>query len=402
MNFLAPMALALLSLLPLVLLLYFLKLKRQDVLVSSTFLWRKTVQDLRVNSPFQRLRKNLLLWLQLLLLALLILGLARPILDMSGGGGKRYICLIDTSASMTAADVRPTRMAKARDEARRLIGDMNRHDQMMLISFDVRPSVVVPFTGVKSRLREALETIKARETRTDYARAIDLVQSLTQDMEEVELFLFSDGAYEEYVPRRMGAVSMNYVKIGAACDNVGITAIDARRSLENWEEPQVFARLQNFGPMPREVRVDLYLNDLLFDACTVTVPAGQTAPAVFSDPNLREGLVRIALNVEDDLAVDNTAWLHLIEPKEATTLVVTAGNYFLELAARKDPLCAPAFMSPKEYDAALAAGTLENHDLVVFDRHTPDTLPPRRLPLPRRPRRPWRASPLPARRSNPR
>src|SRR5262249_51321682 len=57
---------------PLLILLYFLKLKRKPVQVPSTFLWKKSVEDLHVNSLFQWLRNNVLLILQLLVLLALI------------------------------------------------------------------------------------------------------------------------------------------------------------------------------------------------------------------------------------------------------------------------------------------------------------------------------------------
>ena len=44
---------------PPLVLLYFLRLRRRQESVSSTFLWRRAVQDLQVNAPFQRLRRNL-------------------------------------------------------------------------------------------------------------------------------------------------------------------------------------------------------------------------------------------------------------------------------------------------------------------------------------------------------
>ena len=67
--------------------LYFLKLRRRELPIPSTLLWKKAIQDLQVNAPFQKLRKNLLLLLQLLLLLLLLLALSRPITFFTPGAG---------------------------------------------------------------------------------------------------------------------------------------------------------------------------------------------------------------------------------------------------------------------------------------------------------------------------
>src|SRR5687768_13845323 len=90
---------------PSLLVLYFLKLRRKEADVPSTLLWRKSIQDLQVNAPFQKLRKNLLLLLQMLLLLLLLLALSRPIMNYTPGAGAVSVIAIDRSASMTANDI---------------------------------------------------------------------------------------------------------------------------------------------------------------------------------------------------------------------------------------------------------------------------------------------------------
>jgi hypothetical protein len=91
-----------------------MKLKRKLLQVPSTFLWRKSIEDLHVNSLFQWLRNNILLILQLLVLLGLIYGILAPRLHGAGGRGKHYILMIDNSASMSATDVAPNRLERAK------------------------------------------------------------------------------------------------------------------------------------------------------------------------------------------------------------------------------------------------------------------------------------------------
>src|ERR1700759_1953946 len=126
-SFLSPLSaiLAAAIAVPTLVLLYFLKLKRREMDVASTFLWKKAIQDLQVNAPFQKLRRNLLLLLQLLLLVLLCLALSRPVSNYTPGAGKSSVILIDRSASMTAKDVKGhSRLDEAKSQAKDLIASM--------------------------------------------------------------------------------------------------------------------------------------------------------------------------------------------------------------------------------------------------------------------------------------
>src|SRR2546423_14724202 len=111
MNLFHPLSLLwALPLSGLIVLMYILKLRRKDVVVSSTFLWRQVIRDVQANAPFQKLRKNLLLLLQLLAAALLVLALSRPFWRGHGIGGRSVVIVVDTSASMATTDESGSRL----------------------------------------------------------------------------------------------------------------------------------------------------------------------------------------------------------------------------------------------------------------------------------------------------
>jgi len=180
-NTLSPWQWGLLALVPpAILALYFLKLKRQPLEVPSTYLWKRSIEDMHVNSLWQRLRQNLLLFLQLLLVALAMLALLRPGWQSAKLDGERFIFLVDNSASMSATDIDG---AKNRlDEAKKLVGGLI--DQMdsgmtaMLVSFADTPQVVQEFTNNRRLLRERLESIEPTVRGTDLRGALELADGL--------------------------------------------------------------------------------------------------------------------------------------------------------------------------------------------------------------------------------
>src|SRR5207248_4301022 len=144
----------------LIVLLYFLKMRRQPLEVPSTFLWRKSIEDLHVNSLFQWLRDNVLLLIQLLIVLLLIYSVLAFQVHGRTSSGKHYILLIDNSASMSATDVSPSRLEVAREEALREIDAHADGDTGMVIAFNSRASILQPYTADRGLLRAAVNGIK--------------------------------------------------------------------------------------------------------------------------------------------------------------------------------------------------------------------------------------------------
>ena len=404
-HFLSPLpaAITAAATVPLLLLLYFLKLRRRELPISSTFLWKKAIQDLQVNSPFQKLRRNLLLFLQLLLLLLLCLALARPVANYTPGAGKLSVILIDRSASMSATD-QPgghTRLDEAKRRAKDWVGGMVRGGQATVIAFDDSPEMMQTFTGDEAALRSAIDRIQPTDRRTRLKLAYQLADAQAfffpeQNRANVkpDVHLYSDGRVLDG-PDLLLQGDLTYEKIGTdTAGNLGVVALDAKRNYDRPEQVEVFARLSNFGPSPKTADVQLTVDGKLRGVATVSLP-----PDRWGDPNWVKdhpgekddsvvakdsvqfsidlptaGVVRVEqMNKEGDcLAADDAATVIVPAPKALAVLLVTDGNYYLERALGAMSLNNPATMTPAEYEEKKPG----NFDVVIFDRTAPTWMPP--------------------------
>src|SRR5437773_11040316 len=133
MRLLAPAALWFAAAIPVVILFYLLKRKRVVRLVSSTLLWQKFLAETQASAPFQKLRHNWLLILQLLMLVLAIFALARPYFSGRLAGGNLQVVILDASASMPCADATPARVEEARAEALKLVTRLRDTQRMVVL-----------------------------------------------------------------------------------------------------------------------------------------------------------------------------------------------------------------------------------------------------------------------------
>ena len=214
MDWLAPMSAvyAGAAAVPTLVLLYFLKLKRREQVVSSTLLWQRAVHDLQVNAPFQKIRRNILLLLQLLAILAILAAIGGPIASLRAGPGKRYVILVDRSASMNATDVAPTRLEAAKEQGRFLIESQRKRtpfsiwdssDQAMIIAFADHAKIMCNFTSDRQQLLAALNSITAGDASSSLGEAVIVAQAFAQSPgteannrsaeNPAQLILLSDG-----------------------------------------------------------------------------------------------------------------------------------------------------------------------------------------------------------------
>ena len=157
---------------PAIVALYFLKLGAARWKCPAPTCGTSSIEDLHVNTIWQRLRRNLLLLLQLLLVAAAIVALVRPHWRAMHLSGNRFILLVDNSASMQATDVAPSRLEEAKRRAGELIDQMSSGDVAMVISFADTARVEQSFTDDRGRLRESLEAIRPTPRATSLLEAL--------------------------------------------------------------------------------------------------------------------------------------------------------------------------------------------------------------------------------------
>ncbi len=417
MTWLTPMAGLILAagVVPPLLALYFLRLKRARRAIPSTMHWEQSIEDLRANAPFQRLRLSVLLILQLLATLLMVLAVMQPQADLGEQQGGRTVLLIDRSASMNANDIEggATRLDEAKRQAIARVASLfaggifsPAPGQVMVVSFASGAEVVAPWTSApaeaiaaisaiaptdeSTRMRDAIELARAFAQSGDATSARRDDRAMSQDVPTIEVY--SDGRLGDSAEIVLQpGEALVYRAIGSAdAANAGVVSIGAERSPDRPDQIQVYARLANWSPQPVSVDAQVLVDGLVRGVTPEPVRLDAAAPDASGEvwvpgegqiafplmPLRSGGTVEVAIVQSDALAVDNAARLVTPPPKSLRILLVTNGGALLKSLLEGLPLGELDVVDAAGF-AALASTTaeLESYDAVVIDSVEVGALP---------------------------
>ena len=304
LQFSNPAALWLLALILPVVLLYLLKQKRREITVPSVLLWKQAVEDLSARTPFQKLRSNLLLLLQILIIVVLTALLSQPYLPAASRESSRCILVLDLSASMKARDVKPSRFASAREELLDVLDSVSPADEVMLISLSSEASVQQTFAaGNHLRVRSRLLRLEPEDTPGEWEQLPLLLNPLLKEKPRPRIVIASD--FANFPANSFANLSFEGISVGISSDNAGITRAALQPLPEDPGNQMLFYQIRNFSSETRKVELQISMNEEVIDAYEITLPAGDTSDRSKRLPVPNPVKIRIQIVTGDAFAVDN-------------------------------------------------------------------------------------------------
>ncbi len=402
---------------------YILKIRLRRKPVSTVIFWRQVLDEKNPRSIWQRLRHFVSLLLQLAMLTLLVLSLADPYFFWEIRSARRIVLVVDSSASMNATDVKPTRLAEAKLQAGQLIAGMRPRDEIALVTASTQPQVVVGFTSRQRTLSAALSAVTSTDGPSHVEDAIALGQRLLgerNDGKKSEVYVLTDGCFsgierfltkkesrndkpDEAQPASPAAIktepasgplnqanaAVSIHVIGERSSNVGITQFQVRRSLVDPLGYEILAEVTNLSDQPVDCRFEVDFKTLSrdvepIDVVPLKLEANGKWSHVFEKTSAEGGHLLAHLNFQstvntpknmaidrphqDTLEADNRAWAVLPRREIQPVILVTSGNLFLQKVFEVNPLVKLTVVDqPPE---TIPAGTV-----VVYHRTAPAKLP---------------------------
>src|ERR1051325_1078211 len=286
------------------------------------------------------LQNVLLLLLRCLAILLIVIAFTRPF--FSGGSAARdnsaagaTVILLDDSLSMRREQL----FAEAQRRAEGAVDDARNDEQVALLSFDKRYTVLNRFTTDKNRVRFNVRSLAAGWEGTDYEQALRGAESLLGEVQTTgpkRIVMISDFQMPGWNAasatfKLSNNTQLTTLDVGGnnPAPNVAITNVEARGVLFGQKYlDNLVVHVNNFSDTPKDhVQVDFQINDQTVEKRDISLNSRESRVVEFTGFNLNDGANRCTVDiVAGDFAPDNRYYFTLRRETPAHALIVESAS----------------------------------------------------------------------------
>ncbi len=290
---------ALLAVVPFIL-IYLIRPKSFERVIPSLMFIMEEKNKFRKASFLRKLLRNLLFIIQLLVILLLALSVAAPYLEIPHTVMVRNnIIVIDVSASMGVRDGMGTRLSKGVSKAKDNLGFRN-----TVILAENTPVIILEDASSGETLG-LLDKLTPRATSTNLGDAILLASDLLGEKKGIVTvisdFISTEGADILMVKRELASKgnTVNFIDVSNEAENIAITDLFV-------DKDEITVEIKNYMETDEEFKVSLSKGNSKVSEKELKLLGGSKEKIIF---DTLDGVSKISLDVNDDLLVDNSAYI---------------------------------------------------------------------------------------------
>lgn len=358
MNILNPLGFLALLGIPAVIAMYLLKQKYEQKEISSIELWMQALTLTKSQKPWQKLKKNILMFLQIATIALLAFVLSEPFLT-GGKEAQNYILVLDQSMSMQAKDEKPSRFDAAKERMKQFVLDASPNSNLSLIVLGSEPYLAVNNSSDKKTIINAISSISVTNSGVDiesFHSLLDLQREQTKS--NVVIFTDSNNSLKD--------IGAEIVSFGGAAENFGVTLLS---HISDQNGITALVKVKNFGQQSATRTVTLYQDEAIFDIQEISLAPGESKDVTFSGIDSEGKKLTARLTPNDLLEADDVCFDTVNSQKKQRALLFSERNIFVEKVLGILPNVEVIKGKTDEME------NLNGYGLYIFDGVLPQQLP---------------------------
>lgn len=365
-----PIGLLGLLIIPLFIILRFLRARPRTVIVPSLLIWDMVSAEPESERKHRRFSFIINLLLQIIALTLLSLALTNPAFVSQQSVLPETIIVLDNSIGMeTQNPDGTTRWGLAINHIKQWTKQQPSNLPITLLpTVSGPPGRASVRTGnthlITSELPAYLDTLSPKEILVDWNDwLVKMSPVLSSFNSTTPLYVYSDRPLTDEIIQRM-KISPIQILFGSPSKNIGIIHL-AASTLQN--EISVLVVVKNFSGESKSFSLSIYSDKVLKSERPVTLAPQSEQTIIFEQVDIvKPEIIEARLNINDDLTCDNQAYLTLLPASKVKICLIGKQSNVLTRVLKANPSVEWTYFSE------LTKGK-QDYDIYIYNKVIPMT-----------------------------